>query len=180
VRGQREAERDLPGRAHAHRAQAWLPVQGADDQAVVVHRERHQVQARLLRGLEQPRRAGILHADRGMPVGHQRAAEPGHALAGPHDDADRVRLGRSAPAPVQVLGQDRAQLRQPAWLGVGEPVEWRGLGRRPDRLHPLAAGKGPQVRLTGAQVVAGRRGRPDGLRLALAGRLGAGLVTGPG
>ena len=157
-----------------------MPVQGVDDQAVVVHRERHQFQARLLRGLPQPRGPGILHADRGMPVGQQRPAEPGHALPGPHDDADRARFGRGAPAPVQVLGQDGAQLRQAARLGVGQPVERRGLGRGPDRPHPLTAGEGPQVRVIRRQVEAGRRGRPGGPRRAPAGRIGPGLVTGPG
>ncbi len=133
-----------------------MPLQGVDDQAVIVYRERYEFQARLLRGLPQSRGPGILHANRAMPVGQQRTAEPGHALPGPHDDADRARLGRGTPAPVQMPGQDCAQLWQAARFGVGQPIERRGLGRCPDRLHPLAAREGPQVRVIRRQVEAGR------------------------
>ena len=127
-------------------------------QAVVVHRQRHHTQARGPGGLPEPRRARVLHADRGVPVVAQRVRDLGDGLPGAGEDRQGAGLGSRAPAPVQVRGQDLAQPWVAAVLGVVELVERRGLGGDPDRLDPPAPREGALVGPVG-QVVANRTGR---------------------
>jgi hypothetical protein len=133
-----------------------------DHQAVIVDRQPDQFQPRHLRRLYEPAGAGILHADRHVTGREQGVRDLGHALAGAGDYGDSAGLRGRPPAPVQVVGENGAQPRVPARLGIVELVERRGLGGGPHRLRPLAARKGAKIRPARGQVEARRPGRSLG------------------
>jgi hypothetical protein len=131
-----------------------MGVELAGDQAVVVHRERDQLQSRGARRLPQAARAGILDPDVGMPVLGQRPRQLGHGGSGAGEDGHGPGRSRRPSPPVEVVGQDGAQPRFPPVLGVAKLVERRGLRRRPDRLDPLGLWEGAEVGSALGEVVA--------------------------
>ena len=158
----RRLEHDAGGRLVGGRDEHGVGARrddGADVDAALVDRDRHDLDPAVADQLARARVARVLDRDPPRAAGAQHAADERHRLGDAAADHDPLGRRLHAADAAQVGGQRGAQPRVPAGrrvaeVGVGHLAQRAPLGRGPGR-----AREERQVRGSGPQVVARRRRR---------------------